>query len=109
MDRPDEKRGVARDSNVVRDRRDSADRIDEEVDRSAAREGDVLGLGGAAVPKAPGDPSASDDPESVARRRARGMGADEDVAPREDPYRQSAGATGIDMGAGGEGTDVSGK
>ena len=72
------------------------------------RSGDVLGLGGAAVPKMPGDPSASNDPESVARRRERALGEDEPTRT-EDPDRQRSGATGIDMGAGGQGTHVSGK
>ena len=87
----------------VRDRRTD----DVETD-DTARSGDVLGLGGSVVPKAPGDPSASDDPESVARRRERALGEDE---PRrnEDPDRQRSGATGIDMGSGGQGTHVSGK
>ena len=70
--------------------------------------GDVLGLGGAVVPKMPGDPSASNDPASVRRRRERTR---EDVEPlsQEDPDRQRSGATGIDMGGGGQGTHVSGK
>jgi hypothetical protein len=70
------------------------------------RKGDVLGLGGSSVPKAPGDPSVSSDPESVRQRRERAMGEDEaDGTQREDAYRQGSGATGIDMGAG-TGTDV---
>jgi hypothetical protein len=69
------------------------------------REGDVLGLGGSAVPKAPGDPHAEYDEESVARRRARSRGKDEpETVTTEMP--QTSGATGIDMGAGGSGTDV---
>jgi hypothetical protein len=92
MDRPDEKR----------------DRIDN--DDTPAREGDVLGLGGSAVPKAPGDPVTEYDPESVAQRRARARdGEAEETTPAEDPDRQRSGATGIDMGAGGQGTHVSGK
>ena len=77
-------------------------------DDETMRSGDVLGLGGAAVPKMPGDPTASDDPESVARRRDRALGEDE-VTRTEDPDRQRSGATGIDMGSGGQGTHVSGK
>ena len=77
-------------------------------DDETVRSGDVLGLGGAAVPKMPGDPTASDDPESVARRRDRALGEDE-VTRTEDPDRQRSGATGIDMGSGGQGTHVSGK
>jgi hypothetical protein len=91
MDRPDEKR----------DRHD---------DDAPARVGDTLGLGGSSVPKSPRDPSASDDPESVRRRHERMTGEDEDMSrPAEDPDRQRSGATGIDMGSGGEGTDISGR
>ena len=72
-----------------------------------AREGDVLGLGGSAVPKAPGDPNVSHDPESVRQRRERAFGGDtEPGVKRDDPYRQGKGATGIDMGAAGSGTDI---
>ncbi|HVL68517.1 MAG TPA: hypothetical protein VM364_14735 [Vicinamibacterales bacterium] len=69
----------------------------------------VLGLGGAPVPKSPTDPHAENDPESVARRRSRMTGADEQTIPAEDPDRQRSGATGIDMGAGGQGTHITGK
>ena len=88
------------------------DRHDEkkvnDTDEMSTRDGDVLGLGGAPVPKMPGDPSASDDPASARRRRERAM-ADESGPRREDPDRQRSGATGIDMGAGGQGTHVSGE
>jgi hypothetical protein len=92
------------------------DRYDEAKDRQTddvatddtTRAGDVLGLGGAPVPKAPSDPTTAHDPESVARRRERALG-EEEPARGEDPDRQRSGATGIDMGAGGEGTHVSGK
>jgi hypothetical protein len=66
----------------------------------------ILGLGGASVPKEPGDPTTEADPESVARRRARMREGLEEHSHTEAPERHS-GATGIDMGAGGEGTDVS--
>ena len=89
------------------------DRHDEKKDDRAEaveRQGDVLGLGHASVPKTPGDPTAADDPESVSRRRARAMGADADPGvTHEDPDRQRSGATGIDMGAGGQGTHLSGE
>ncbi len=92
MDRYDEKKG----------------RDDDQIE--SERTGDVLGLGGATVPKAPGDPSASDDADSIARRRERAREDEETLAAnREDPYRRSHGATGIDMGAGGRGTDLSGE
>lgn len=71
----------------------------------------ILGLGGAPVPKAPGDPSASNDPESVHQRRQRiaNAEAEEAATTGEDPDRQRSGATGIDMGSGGQGTHLSGK
>lgn len=87
---------------------DQSDRknIDNDETVTPAREGDILGLGGAPVPKAPGDPTTEYDADSVAQRRARLRdGEAEDATPpaRDD----SKGATGIDMGAGGSGTDVS--
>ena len=71
----------------------------------------ILGLGGVPVPKEPGDPSASNDPESVHQRRHRITNAEEEefASTREDPDRQRSGATGIDMGSGGQGTNLSGK
>ena len=85
------------------------DRYDErkdirDVDEFEAQ-GDVLGLSGY-VPKMPGDPSASDHPESVRKRRARAHDSEAEDRRDDDPYRQSKGATGIDMGAGGSGTDI---
>jgi hypothetical protein len=68
------------------------------------RQGDVLGLGGGAVPKEPGDPSTEFDDASRARRRDRASG--EDDLGRESDTTRTPGATGIDMGAGGTGTDV---
>lgn len=65
----------------------------------------ILGLGNSPVPKEPGDPTTSNDPESVAQRRARMReGEAEDRA--EETSEQHHGATGIDMGAGGHGTDI---
>ena len=89
------------------------DRYDERKDSDAGerdmRDGDVLGLGGSEVPKMPGDPSASNDPESIRRRRERAREGEESGTRHEDPDRQRSGATGIDMGSGGQGTHVSGK
>jgi hypothetical protein len=68
----------------------------------------ILGLGGTEVPKSPTDPTTEYDEESIAQRRNR-MAADEETATQEDPDRQRSGATGIDMGSGGQGTHVSGK
>ena len=70
----------------------------------------ILGLGGAPVPKEPGDPTTEYDAEAVAQRRARmHEGEAEAEADREETDHQGSGATGIDMGAGGHGTDLSGK
>lgn len=91
MDRPDEKRDSIHD------------------DETPKRDGDILGLGGAAVPKEPGDPGTEYDPQSVAQRRARARAGEEEATPAEDPDRQRSGATGIDMGSGGQGTHTSGK
>lgn len=65
----------------------------------------ILGITGTPVPKEPGDPTTEHDPESVAQRRARmRQGEAEDLA--EEPNEQRKGATGIDMGAGGQGTGI---
>jgi hypothetical protein len=93
MDRYDERKGV-----------NDSDELS-----PASREGDVLGLGGSTVPKAPDDPSTSYDPESVRRRREPAKSSEESGIRHEDPDRQRSGATGIDMGAGGQGTHVSGE
>jgi hypothetical protein len=76
-------------------------------DDEPAREGDVLGLGGTAVPKAPGDPTADQGPDAAARQRAR-MREDEaaDRAARESDAEDTFGATAIDMGAGGKGNTI---
>jgi hypothetical protein len=88
------------------DRYDESRRVNDSDEESpAGRNTDILGLGGSPVPKMPGDPSASDDPHSVRQRRERAR------ATEESPGSESAdrhGATGIDMGAGGQGTDLSG-
>jgi hypothetical protein len=67
------------------------------------REGDILGLGGSVVPKSSVDPTTEYDDESVARRRARST---EDQLDRESDMPREKGATGIDMGSGGSGTDI---
>ena len=68
------------------------------------REGDILGLGGVVVPKDANDPSTEYDDESIARRRGRSAPLDEPTADRN--MSRGAGATGIDMGSGGTGTDI---
>jgi hypothetical protein len=79
------------------------DRIHSEDDEPV-REGDVLGLGGIDVPKTPADPTTEFDDESRARRRARAAG--EDDLTSDTGVTRTPGATGIDMGSGGSGTDV---
>ena len=68
-------------------------------DDEPVREGDILGLGGAAVPKSPADkrPSRSD---------KHGALHEDEENKTETADDRSAGATGIDMGSGGSGTDV---
>jgi hypothetical protein len=70
--------------------------------------GDVLGIASGPAPKAPGDPTTSYDPDSVAKRRAR-LSEEEETLTQEEGDHQRPGATGIDMGAGGEGTDIRGR
>ena len=87
------------------------DRYDEKndipaTDEVSGQKGDVLGLSDY-VPKEPGDPIASDDPASARKRRERMREGEFEDKRDDDPYRQSKGATGIDMGAGGRGTDIS--
>jgi hypothetical protein len=67
------------------------DRFDErkemqDDDEVGGRTGDVLGLGGSAVPKASGEPEASDDPEAARRPRSRAMSADDD--PTDEKARR---------------------
>jgi hypothetical protein len=91
MDRFDEKRGTG------------------ETDEAPARVGDVLGLGGSSVPTTPDDPTVSNDPAAIRQRRQRSHASEAEEERDDDPYRQSKGAAGIDMGAGGRATDVSGE
>lgn len=69
----------------------------------------ILGLGGAAVPKDSTDPVTEYDEDSVSRRRGRMIEGETETITPEDPDRQRSGATGIDMGSGGQGTHLSGK
>jgi len=66
------------------------------------RQGDILGLGNIVPPKSPVDPGTELDDESVARRRVR----NEDELEGGSALRRTKGATGIDMGSGGTGTDL---
>ena len=91
------------------DRYDEAKHVHTDDDRDAGTmgpEGDVLGITHAPVPKSPGDPTASDDPESVRRRRQRALGEDEGRLSDQPSSSSGPGATGIDMGYGGQGTDI---
>jgi len=92
MDRSDEYRDVERSG---------------ETDQETPRSGDILGIGSGPVPKAPGDPSTAHDPESAAKRRHR-MHSGEDQGVANSDLERSPGATGVDMGSGGTGTEVSG-
>ena len=82
------------------------DAVRRDDDTEPLRKGDVLGLGGAAVPKTPGDPSTEYDEHSIAQRRARASAGDEGLGQRDEDLQRSKGATGIDMGSGGSGTDI---
>ena len=87
------------------DRHDESRHVnDTDESQAPSQTGDVLGLGGSPVPKMPGDPSASSDPESAGRRRERAREDEEPLSRQESD--QHAGATGIDMGSGGQGTDI---
>jgi hypothetical protein len=76
-----------------------------------AIEGDILGLGGPIKSDADLDqesaPATTIADEEEKRRRRMSEGADE-LTPTasETTPRRSSGATGIDMGAGGRGTDI---
>jgi hypothetical protein len=62
------------------------------------RKGDVLGLSGSDVPKAP-DPSAESDPESIAQRpESARVGDILGLAEKSEELTQNAGATGIGSG-----------
>ena len=70
---------------------------------------DILGLGGpdSTVKNLESGGSSSSDSESAKARQRRRMseGADE-LTPEPTGMHRGSGATGIDMGAGGEGTDI---
>src|SRR5206468_9829895 len=75
------------------------DRTDDEP----VRQGDILGLGGAAVPKTPSDSMTSSERISGAGSRSI-QDTDDESNGRDTAFKRSPGATGIDMGAGGTGT-----
>jgi hypothetical protein len=69
---------------------------------------DPLGIADAPVPKDANDIHATNDPDEVARRRARALGESdgEVIRPSSDINEDGFGATSIDMGYGGEGNAV---
>ena len=75
---------------------------DENQDKRA---GDVLGLGDV-TPGDSGISHASNDPDEVRKRRARMHEGADSLTAVESDVPHGGGATGIDMGAGGEGTDI---
>jgi hypothetical protein len=91
---------------VAQEARMDDDRNTRDADDEPVRQGDILGLGGAAVPKAPEDTNTSF--ERSGERGSESIGEDEhdDRSRRDSAYRHGSGATGIDMGSGGSGTDV---
>ena len=68
------------------------------------RKGDVLGLSGSDVPKAP-DPSAESDPETIAQPESARVGDILGLAEKSEELTQNAGATGIDKGSGRSGAN----
>ena len=80
-------------------------KIQRDRDDAPVREGDILGLGGAVVPKSSDEPSTSFE-DDVTRNSESIREEDEDMRRGDTAYKRSPGATGIDMGAGGSGTDV---
>ena len=83
------------------DNKTKRDRNDDEP----VREGDILGLGGVVPPKRSNEPSTSFE-KDVTRNSESTREEDEDMRQGDTAYKRSSGATGIDMGAGGSGTDV---
>jgi hypothetical protein len=69
---------------------------------------DPLGIADEPVPQDPDDVHASDDPDEVARRRARARGENDGEVrgAGADINEDGFGATSIDMGYGGEGNAV---
>jgi hypothetical protein len=69
---------------------------------------DPLGIANTPVPKDANDIHATNDPDEVARRRARALGETEPEVrgPGDDVNDDGFGATSIDMGYGGEGNAI---
>ena len=69
------------------------------------RVGDVLGLGNTPPAPLPGSDTLARESDEAQRHHRMNEGADEVTPVATTPHRGS-GATGIDMGSGGEGTDL---
>ena len=69
------------------------------------RVGDVLGLGNTPATPLPGADTVARESEEARRHHRMNEGADELTPDATAPHRGS-GATGVDMGSGGEGTDL---
>ena len=78
--------------------------MDRSDERKGLRQGDVLGLGEAGTDGTVRSPRAHEPDEE--RRRKRMRRAADRVTTGTNDLERGAGATGIDMGSGGEGTDV---
>ena len=77
------------------------------MDKDKTSLDDPLGIADAPVPKDANDIHATNDPDEVARRRARALGENETVrGPGADVNDDGFGATSIDMGYGGEGNAI---
>ena len=96
MDRRDELRDDRRDAPAAEDTRREDRRRQEEREDEAARPDGVLGIADANPPR---DPVPSDG------RGVKGVEVNTE-RPGSREVKRGSGATGIDMGAGGEGTDV---
>jgi hypothetical protein len=74
-------------------------------DQNTGRSGDILGLGDV-VPGDSNAPHTSRHPDEVRRRHERMQEGADDLTNVTREQRPSGGAAGVDMGAGGEGTDI---
>jgi hypothetical protein len=82
--------------------------MDRSDERKDTRTGDVLGLGSSGGTDTVEPPAHASDEDQQRRRERMSEGVD-DMESRDTEsgsLHRGAGATGVDMGAGGEGTDV---
>jgi len=80
-----------------------ADRSDEARDKRA---GDILGLGGVTGKEHPVNSLGAEDEEKRRRRMREGIDELTTGTAGNEPPSTGAGATSIDMGSGGDGTDI---